>query len=298
MKVAVTGCTGFIGSHVAVRLAQAGHRVVATSRDPSKVVALGLVPGIETRRGDLSEPSTWAACLKGCDALVHVALGWGDEPIDMLHADTEASVRLFQAAVDTGVRTIVYTSSTAACGEMEALNTEERTPKPTDFYGATKAATEAYLRAFAHRKGVRAHVIRPGYIFGEAAVEGAHAQPDTRFRELVRAAANGDEIRLVKHDGTQFLHVQDIAEVYLRLLDHDESPTLHYALSREWTSWETIAGWAAEIAGRPLRLVLEDRGYGATPYVFDVSRIERDFGLSFPAADRLRAHLRWEFSRL
>ena len=297
MRIAVTGATGFIGSHVCVRLAAAGHHVVATGRDPSKVPALGIVPGIELARGDLSDPSTWGPVLDGCDTLVHVALGWGDVPVDMLRNDTEASIRLFQAAVDAGVRKIIYTSSTAACGEMVALNDEERVPKPVDFYGATKAATEAYLRAFGHTNKILVHIVRPGYIFGEPVVEGARSQPDTRFRALVRAVVRGEEVRLVKHDGTQFLHARDIAEVYLSLLDLDRSPTLHYALSSRWVSWEEVAVQAAGLVGKPLELALEDRGYGATPFLFDVRRIREDFGHDFGNEERLREHLLWEISR-
>ena len=99
MRVAVTGATGFIGSHLCVALARAGHRVVATSRDPGKVPSVGAVAGIELARGDLSDPSTWLASLQGCDALVHVALGWGDSGPEMLRADTEGSILLFQAAL-------------------------------------------------------------------------------------------------------------------------------------------------------------------------------------------------------
>lgn len=297
MRIAVTGATGFIGSHVGVALAKAGHQVVATGRNPSKVPALGNVPGIELARGDLSAPDSWTACLEGCDALVHIALGWGDTGIDMLRNDTEASVRLFQAAVDAGIRKIVYTSSTAACGEMAALNREDMVPRPMDFYGATKAATESYLRAFAHKHGISAHVVRPGYIFGEAVVEGAHGQPDTRFRDICRAVAKGAPVKLVKHDGTQFLHAQDIARVYLALLSHKASPTVHYALSREWRSWTEVAELACEVAGKRTEIVLEDRGYGSSPFLFDVSAIQNDLGLSFGNLDRLREHVRWELSR-
>lgn len=297
MRIAVTGATGFIGSHLCVHLAKEGHRVVATGREPGKVPALGDVPGIELARGDLAEPSTWGPALAGCDALVHVALGWGDTGLEMLRADTEGSVRLFQAAVDAGVRKIIYTSSTAACGEMSALNREDAACRPTDFYGATKAATESYLRAFGHSKGIQVHIVRPGYIFGEPVVDGARSQPDTRFRDLVRAVARGEEVHLVKHDGTQFLHAGDIAEVYVALLTHDRSPSLHYALSSRWASWEEIAVEAARLAGKPLRLVLEDRGYGETPYLFDVKRIREDFGLDFGNEERLRGHLLWELAR-
>jgi UDP-glucose 4-epimerase len=297
MRIAVTGATGFIGSHLCVRLAKAGHHVVATGRDPSKVPALGDVPGIELARGDLSDPGSWPSALQGCQTLVHVGLAWGDTGLEMLHADTEGSVRLFQAAVDAGVRKIIYTSSTAACGEMSALNGEDAASRPKDFYGATKASTEAYLRAFGHSNKLQVHIVRPGYIFGEPVVIGAKSQPDTRFRDLVRSVAGGDEVRLVRHDGTQFLHADDLCEVYAALLDHDRSPTLHYALSSRWTSWEEIARETSRLAKKPLRLALADRGYGEKPFLFDIARIREDFGLDFDNVDRLREHLRWELIR-
>jgi UDP-glucose 4-epimerase len=297
MRIAVTGSTGFIGSHLCVEFARTGHGVVATSRDPTKVPALGHVPGIQLARGDLSDGSSWPAALAGCDALVHVALGWGEGGPAMLRADTEGSVVLFQAAIDAGIRTIVYTSSTAACGEMRALNGEDNAPRPIDFYGATKAATEAYLRAFGHSTGASVHIVRPGYIFGEPAVDGAHAQPDGRFRALVRSVVREEDVHLVEHDGTQFLHAQDLSKVYLALLGHRASPSVHYALSTRWVSWEQIAVQASRLAEKPLKLAIEDRGYGAEPFLFDVSRIRDDFGLAFGNEERLGEHLRWEISR-
>ena len=73
MKIVITGATGFIGSHVAVRLARAGHEVVATGRNPTKVPALGAVPGITLARLELRDPTSWAPALAGADVLVHVA---------------------------------------------------------------------------------------------------------------------------------------------------------------------------------------------------------------------------------
>ncbi len=296
MRVVVTGATGFIGSHVAVHLARAGHAVVATGRDAGKVPALGEQPGIALARLDLDDPPSWEAPLRGADVLVHVALGWGDTGPEMLAADTAASVGLFEAARRAGVKGVVYTSSTAANGEMEPRNGEERQPRPTDLYGATKAATEMFARAYA-RQGLPVHVIRPGYIFGEPAVPGARSQPDRRFREICRAVREGRPVRLVKHDGTQFLHAADLAEVYLATLGDPAPFTIRYGLSRDWVSWEQIARWAMEAAGREAPVELEDRGYGAEPFRFDVSRLEGELGLSFPNEERLRAHVAWELGR-
>lgn len=298
MKIVVTGATGFIGSHVAVRLAKAGHEVVATGRNPLKVPALGKVEGITLQRGDLCEPESWGLVLKEADVLVHIALGWGDSGLDMLHNDTEASIRLFQSAVEAGIKKIIYTSSTAACGEMASLNREDMAPKPMDFYGATKAGTESYLRAFGHQHKIQVHIVRPGYIFGEPVVEGASSQPDRRFSGLARAAKLGESVHLVKHDGTQFLHASDIAEVYLALVTCSATtPTVHYALSSQWRSWAEVARLAEEILGRKVEVILEDKGYGKDPYLFSVDGIRQDFGLDFPNLDRLREHVRWELSR-
>jgi UDP-glucose 4-epimerase len=297
MRILVTGATGFIGSHVALHLARAGHQVVAASRRPESLPSLGEVDGIHLERLELSDRGAgWETLLLGCDALVHVALGWGDDGPSMLEADTAASVALFESARRAGVRKVLYTSSTAANGEMTPLNTPDRAMRPTDFYGATKAATEMYARAYA-AQGMSVHVVRPGYVFGEPAVPGGRTQPDRRFRDLCGALSRLEEVRVVRHDGTQFLHVRDLAETYLRILEGKDGFSLHYALAAVWRSWEWIAREAMAIADRDCPLSIEDRGYGETPFLFDVSGIRDDFGLSFDNAESLRGHLRWELAR-
>ena len=298
MKIVITGATGFIGSHVAVRLAKAGHEVVATGRNPGKVPALGEVSGISLARLDLTDASNWREVLTGCETLVHIALGWGEGALPMLQADTAPSVRLFETAHEAGVQRIIYTSSTAANGEMSPLVDENRQTRPTDYYGATKAATELYARAFAHTTKTPVNVIRPGYIFGEPVVKGGSVQSDARFVDICRAVRSGKPVTLVKYDGTQFLHAGDIAEVYARLLSHDALFSIHYALAKTFRTWEEVAQMAIEVSGQEVPIEPEDRGYGEAPFLFDLSALERDFGLSFDNADRLREHVRWQLSEL
>jgi UDP-glucose 4-epimerase len=292
MKIVITGATGFIGSHVAVRLARAGHAVVATGRNPQKVPALGSVPGISLARLELKDPSHWGPALAGADVLVHVALGWGEGALPMLQADTAASVGLFEAAHSAGIRKIIYTSSTAAAGGQCGNDREDGALRPTDYYGATKASTEMFARAFARTTGVSVHVVRPGYIFGEPVVEGASIYSDKRFREICRAIRETRPVRLIRNDGTQFLHAGDLAKVYEALLAHDAAFSIHYALAHNWCSWADIAQMAMEKLGRNVPVEFEDRGYGP-PLLYDVSAIERDFGLAFGNQDQLRAHVAW-----
>lgn len=296
MKILVTGTTGFIGSHVALHLARSGHEVVATAREPQKLAALSRVDGIRQARLDLGDREGWEELLDGCEALVHVALGWGDDGPTMLERDTAASVALFEAARRAGTRRIVYTSSTAANGEMTTSNREDRATRPMDFYGATKAATEMFARAYAHTHGMKVHVVRPGYVFGEPAVPGGRCQPDTRFRTLCEDILAGRPVRLVRHDGTQFLQARDLAKVYEALLEDPRAFTIHYALSSKWQSWEGIARRAMELSGKEAPLEIEDRGYGEEPYLFEVAAIREDFGLDFGNETQLGDHLEWQLS--
>jgi len=297
VKILVTGTTGFIGSHLAVHLAACGHEVIATARQPEKLAILSSLDGIRQARLDLQDRAGWTGLLTGCDAVAHVALGWGETGPAMLEHDTAASVALLEAAREAGVGKFLYTSSTAANGEMSPANHADRAARPVDLYGATKAATEMFCRSYANTSDMSVHVVRPGYVFGEPAIKGARSQPDQRFHALCESVRNGTPVHLIRHDGTQFLHVRDLVRVYAKLLEHSAKFSIHYALSARWRAWGWVAQEAMRIAGLTLPLDIEDRGYGETPWTFDVSGMRDDLGLSFDNEDRLREHLKWGLSR-
>src|SRR6202034_2252650 len=86
MKVALTGATGFIGSHVLTELTDHGHEVTALVRDDAhaeQVRARGAVPVVI----DLSDPAAVASVLRGVDAAIHTA-----SPGDATSADLDSAV--------------------------------------------------------------------------------------------------------------------------------------------------------------------------------------------------------------
>ena len=99
-------------------------------------------------------------------------------------------------------------------------------------------------------------------------------------------------MRLIQNDGTQFLHASNLAKVYEALLTHEVGFSTHFALAKDWCSWADIARMTMAGYGREVQLELEDRGYGP-PLLYDVSAIERDFGLAFYSREQLRIHVDW-----
>jgi len=176
MRVVVTGATGNVGTSVLRALErdeQVTEVIGIARRRPS--LRLGKVTWLEAdvARADLRPH------LAGADAVVHLA--WLIQPSRderITHAvNVEGSQRVFAAAADAGVGTIVYASSVGAYSPgPNDRPVDESWPTegiPTSFYARHKAAVERILDAFEAAHGdVRVVRLRPGLIFQrEAASE-------------------------------------------------------------------------------------------------------------------------------
>jgi UDP-glucose 4-epimerase len=279
----------------------AGHNALVLSRNPSKYPSLSQNQKVTAVKGDITDHKLMAECVKGCDAVIHIALGWGDEPMSMLTGDTAATVNLLEAAEKSGVKKFIYTSSTAAMGRMRQTMEESMANLPVDLYGATKAASEAYVLGFRKYYGdggrevsMKRNVIRPGYTYSTPPYPDGSTQPDARFRDIAAAVVNSKPVVLTKHDGTQFISAEEIAQLYLKLIESDKNEEVYLALADAFTSWEEIAKIAIEhYPSSKSEIVLNDLGWGEKPMMFDVGRMREDFGLSFGDRDKLIEHIRW-----
>lgn len=135
VKVLVTGATGFVGSHVARELAAQGATLRLLVRKTSNLANLeGL--NAETVTGDLMEPESLRAAVRGCEALLHVAADyrlWVRDPRQMYAANVEGTRALLQMAREEGVGRCVYTSSVATMAFREdGTIVDEATPVSLD----------------------------------------------------------------------------------------------------------------------------------------------------------------------
>ena len=150
MRVFVTGGTGFIGHYVVKALLEKGHEVVVATRHPNKVPTLRANPNVSFVEAALTDFEKMGEGLIGCDACIHVALGWGDTPSAMLMNDTRATIALLEMSARAGCEKFIMTSSTSAMGRVRSEMRETTSNLPIDLYGATKAAGEAYVLGFSH----------------------------------------------------------------------------------------------------------------------------------------------------
>jgi nucleoside-diphosphate-sugar epimerase len=170
MKVLLTGGSGFLGSHIAERLARDGHTVRALVRRTSGVSHLrGL--GAELADGALDDAASLRAAASGVDAVVHcAALIKARSEAEFMEVNEGGTRRVLDAALAAGsfspLRRFVLVSSLAATGPSPdgKPRCEDEPPRPLTAYGRSKLAAEKMVLEAAARLPVT--VIRPPAVYG------------------------------------------------------------------------------------------------------------------------------------
>lgn len=160
--VLVTGGAGYIGSHCALSLIQAGHRVVildnlynASYEAIRRVARIAGVPRIPFQKASLLEPAQLRAVFKkypGIWAVVHLASAKAvgesvRRPLDYYHINVTGTINLLQAMAEAGVYNLVFSSSATVYGDPEVIPIPETCPlKPESPYGRTKVMIETIVQ--------------------------------------------------------------------------------------------------------------------------------------------------------
>lgn len=158
MKILLTGGMGFIGSHTAVVLLEAGHDVVLydnlSNADRSVLDRLEIIAGRRPQfiEGDIRDKAAMTAALRGVDAVIHFAglKAVGEsvhKPIEYFDNNVHGTLVLLEAMGETGVSRLIFSSSSTVYGTPETLPLTEDCPtgKATNPYGRTKLHIEEIL---------------------------------------------------------------------------------------------------------------------------------------------------------
>lgn len=154
----VTGGAGYIGSHTCVELLGAGHRVtIVDNLSNSKRAVLERIQRIAGKqlafvKADIRDRSALKEALSGCDAVIHFAglKAVGEsvtKPIEYYSNNVEGSIALFEVMAQTGIKTLVFSSSATVYGDPHAVPIREHFPlSATNPYGRSKLMIEEMLR--------------------------------------------------------------------------------------------------------------------------------------------------------
>ncbi len=225
-KVLVTGCAGFIGSHLIERLLQQGREVVGvdcfTDYYPRLLKEANLAvnanhPRFHFMQGDLVDLAR-PGLLKDVDQVYHLAAQAGvraswDQFDLYLHHNMQATQRLLAAAAIQPVKRFVMASSSSVYGNAPAYPTHEESPcNPVSPYGVTKLACEHL--AWTYWMSARVPVVALRFF----TVYGPRQRPDMAFNIFIRHGLEKRPLPIFG-DGSQtrdFTYISDIIDGTLR----------------------------------------------------------------------------------
>lgn len=177
-KLVVVGGAGLIGSHTVDHLVQEDVAEVVIYDNFVRGSHENLENAIKDPRvkifdigGDVMQTDILEAAFEGADGVFHLAALWllqcHDFPRSAFDVNVRGTFNVMEACVKMGVKRLVYSSSASVYGDaVEEPMTEEHPFNNKNFYGATKIAGEAMLRAFHHRYGLEYVGLRYMNVYG------------------------------------------------------------------------------------------------------------------------------------
>ncbi len=232
MKIFLTGATGYIGSAVAEALQAAGHAVAGLARSAEAEQTLKL-RSITPLTGDLKSAKSLRSGVQSCDGVIHC--GTTNDG----HHDADAVGGMIETLEGTH-KPFVYTSGVWVLGNTGDTPATEEAPVNPPYIVGWRPALESDVLA-ASSAGIRTIVVRPGVVYGRGmGLAGIFVQT---ANEKGAAYTIGDG-----HNRWSAVHVEDLADLYVRLIEHG-APGLYHAVDGAPVRMREVAEAASFGAG-------------------------------------------------
>jgi len=284
LLVLVIGGAGYIGSHTARALKRAGHEVIIF--DNLSTGYEFLAAGFELVKADVLDKTALARVLPRIGAIMHFAahayVGESvKNPRKYFHNNVEGGLSLLNAALDAGVKKIIFSSTCAVYGEPAKVPIEENTTRqPVNPYGVSKLffehALEAYDRAYEFRYASLRYFNAAGA--DESGEIGELHDPETHLIPLALRAAAGLAPPLQvfggdypTSDGTcvrDYIHVNDLASAHVKALEYLAAGNASLAVNLgtgAGASVREVISAAEKATGKAVPHMIVDRRAGDPP---------------------------------
>jgi UDP-glucose 4-epimerase len=289
-KLVLLGGAGLIGSHTADRLLAEDVAEVVIYDNFVRGRAENLARALEDPRvrifdvgGDILQPDILEAALEGADGVFHFAALWllqcHDFPRSAFDVNIRGTFNVMDGCVKQGVRRLVYSSSASVYGEPM---TEDHPFNNRNFYGATKIAGEAMLRAFHHRYGLDYVGLRYMNVYGPRQdYQGAYIAVIMKMLDSI----DRGEGPTILGDGSEafdFIAVEDCARANVCAMQAGTTDRFYNVGTGRRTSLRQLAELIVDITGchQPIRFAPRSQATLVRNRIGCPARAEREIGFT------------------
>jgi len=253
MKILVTGGAGFIGSHLVDRLAAEGHQIrVIDNLSNGRLENLAHRRDVEVIIGDLKNPQDVQKAVRGVDAVFHFAANpevrvSTTNPDIHFNENVVATFNLLEAMRKNDVTQLVFASSSSVYGEPDEIPVDENAPlRPVSVYGASKAACEHLIHAYATLYGFRAVALRYANVVGPRLRHGVVWDFINKLRKNPRELeilGDGKQIR-------SYIYIDDAVEAtHLAWRKATDTYAVYNVATDDWIKVDEVADLVIEAMG-------------------------------------------------
>jgi nucleoside-diphosphate-sugar epimerase len=288
MKYLVTGGAGFIGSNIAEALLTRGHAVrildnFATGRRQNITPFLDKIELIE---GDLRSYHIVREAVDGVDFILHQGALPSvprsvKDPITTNQVNVEGTLNILNAALDAGVKRVVFASSSSIYGDSEVLpKQEDMFPNPLSPYAVSKMAGEKYCQVFARIYKLHTVALRYFNVFGP------RQDPASQYSAVIPkfiSAILQDRAPFIYGDGKQsrdFTFVNNVVEANILATETDFPPGMVFNCAcHERTDLNELVAAINRILKKKVESRYSDPRPGDVKHSFaDITRIRQQLG--------------------
>lgn len=297
MKILLTGCAGFIGSHTLNRLLEDGHQVIGIDNfDPfydralkaANIAAHTDHSGFELLEADLADVETYQKLRfmvgkEPVDAIIHLAAKAGvrpsiEDPVGYQRANVIATQNLLEFAKDEGIKQFVFASSSSVYGVNPNVPWSEKhdVSGPISPYASTKVSCELLGHVYSHLYGIRFLGLRFFTVYGP------RQRPDLAINKFVRLIEAGEPIPVFGDGSTRrdYTFIEDIVEGIIGSLHYDKTPYEVINLGNDQTvTLSEMIKTIEEVVGKSAIIDRQSEQPGDVPQTWaDVSKANKLFG--------------------
>ena len=283
----VTGGAGFIGCNIVRRLLAEGHEVrVLDNFSTGRRENLEELD-VELIEGDLTSYHMVQRAVKGVDYILHQGALPSvprsvNDPIASVNVNVIGTLNVLTAAVEEGVKRVVYASSSSIYGDSPELPKHEgMLPAPKSPYAASKLAGEHLCRAFYESYGLETIILRYFNVFGP--YQNSHSQYAAVIPKFITAALSGQPV-VIFGDGQQsrdFTFVDNVVEANLAAIDAPKEAlgkAFNIACGESFSLLELL-GILEGILGRKIKRLFKEPQPGDVKHSrADISRAKKLLG--------------------
>lgn len=260
-KLVLVGGAGLIGSHTADRLLAEDVKEILIYDNFVRGRVENLTNALKDPRvkifdigGDIMQTDILEAAFEGADGVFHLAALWllqcHDFPRSAFDVNVRGTFNVMEACVKKGVKRLVYSSSASVYGDaVQEPMAEDHPFNNKNFYGATKIAGEAMLRAFHHRYGLNYVGLRYMNVYGPR--QDYHGAYIAVIMKMLDAIDNGDSPTILG-DGSEafdFVAVEDCGMANICAMKADATDRFYNVGTGKRTSLKELAEMIIEITG-------------------------------------------------